>query len=468
MLQLASKIEVFSYLSPEAAEEILNYVEYVDLSSEPVGKLIFDNNTLDGSLYAVISGEATIILTIHKNGNGAQDVRQSFKFVAGQGEVMTSLLTLLSSLVREYQLQEAFISSPIPGLIGSEFISVDVNGNPTTTNKRSLIPDGFDIRAVISSPNTILMRIPSRCFVNILDQYPKDVCQICQTIVARLQRVTIQSLVPFLGLGDEVLGTGSRGYQHGNALPERKPRKTKKWKQFEESLSTESSVNPSMLDQAISSAASLLGLPAEKCDILKDGASVVSFPPGGIICKPGEAPDAVYLVMKGSLEVSYGKNNNITAPVGEPQPLNRRNEYACRVDEGQNGKPFFKAGPGTFVGLFSIFTGDSSFINVHNSMSGGNAWLLKISSNAFDKVVSTNPRALIHCLLDILDTIGSSPSVYLLGKLIIALIPRMKTVVSKLLAFRPYTQTGRLTGFMSMLVKALSRRANCVIQYLWC
>lgn len=423
MFQLASKIEVFSYLSPEAAEEILKYVEYVDLSSEPVGTSIFDNDTLDGSLYAVVSGETTMTLTVQKRNNGAQEESQSFEFVSEPGEVMTSLLTLISSLVREFQLQEAFISSPIPGLIGSDFISVDVNGKPMSSeDKRSLIPDGFDVRAVVSAKNTTLMRIPSRCFISILDQYPKDVYQICQTIVARLQRVTIQSLVRFLGLEDEVLGTGSRGYQRCAALPQRMPRKTKQWKQFEETA--ESSVNISLLDQAISAAGSLLGLSSENSNLLKEGASIVSFAPGSTVCKPGEAPDAVYLVIKGSLEVSYGKNGTTSLPEPNREYHRRRegvkNGECSNVREGSKGKSLFKAGSGTFVGLFSSFTGQS-LINAHNS-SESNALLLKISSKAFEQIVSTYPRALIHCLLDIMDTIGSSPAVYLLGKFVEALI----------------------------------------------
>eukprot|EP00804_Cyclotella_cryptica_P019264 CCRYP_006164-RA/>CCRYP_006164-RA protein AED:0.12 eAED:0.12 QI:220/1/1/1/0.9/0.72/11/5361/367 len=154
LLQLASKIEVLSYLSPEAVAEILDYVEYVDLSSNPLGKVIFDNSTLDGSLYAVISGEVTMSLSVRRNisGSGVYDDTHSFSFVCGPGEVMTSLLTLISSLTREYQLQEAFISSPIPGLIGSEVISVDINGKRTAS--RSVIPDGIDVQAVLSGPNT--------------------------------------------------------------------------------------------------------------------------------------------------------------------------------------------------------------------------------------------------------------------------------------------------------------------------
>ena len=425
LLQLASKIEVLSYLSPEAVAEILDYVEYVDLSSDPVGKVIFDNNTLDGSLYAVVSGEVTMSLSVQKrdHNNKVEDESHSFSFVASQGEVMTSMLTLISSLIREYQLQEAFISSPIPGLIGSEFISVDINGRPTVSSeKRSVIPDGICVNAVISAPNTCLMRIPSRCFVNILDHFPKDVHQICQTIVARLQRVTIQSLVRFLGLEDEVLGTGGKGYHDKvtpltGKIPERKPRKTPEWKKFEQAVASDTSVNVSLLDHAIPAAASLLGLSPEQSKLLKDGASIVSFPPGSTLCIPGEALGAVYLIIKGSLEVSYEKNGNRGASTAshrlENHSIARRRE-SVRSEGAPT--PLFSAGSGTFVGLFSSFTNDSSFINAQNPASGDNALLLRISSQTFEKIVSSYPRALIHCLLDILDTIGNAPSVFLLGK----------------------------------------------------
>lgn len=254
--------------------------------------------------------------------------------------------------------------------------------------------------------------------------------QICQTIVARLQRVTIQSLVRFLGLDDEVLGTGGKGYfdkvktvsSDKIKVPERKPRKTPEWKKFEQSLADDPTLDVSLLDQAIFAAASLLGLSQGKSKILKEDASIVAFSPGSTICRTGEAPGAIYLIIRGTLEVGLEKNGNFQniAPALEKQSIAKRKEnvkYTTRqVNEHRISKPLFSAGPGTFIGLFSTFTNDSSFINVKNSASE-NAILLRISSQTFEKVVSSHPRALIHCLLDILDTIGSSPSMFLLGKL---------------------------------------------------
>lgn len=421
LLRLASKIEVFSYLSQEAAEEILKYVEYVDLTSEELGKVVFDNNTLDGSLYAVISGEATVNLSVRNDRCKNDD--HSFDFVAGEGEVLTSLLTLISSLIREYQLQEAFISSPIPGLIGSDFISVDVNGKPVIdSNKRSLIPDRFDVRAVVSAPNTCLMRIPSRCFVNILDRHPNDVKNICQTIVARLQRVTIQSLVRFLGLENDLFGIRSHDKAYSlpssvDAIPERQSRKTPEWIKFEDSLLSDSLVNVSLLDRAIPPAASLLGLPPEKSNLLKAGASIVSFPPGSCIYKPGDTVSSIYLVIKGCVEVAYGKKTSIRQTeiaVDEQSTIKRKESTSPRKKfRDFEGRSLFTAGSGTFVGLFSTFTGDSSFIDVHN-LSTDNALLLKIPAHTFESIVSSCPRALIHSLLDILDTVGNSAALYLL------------------------------------------------------
>ena len=429
LLQLVSKIEVFSYLSAEAADEILDYIEYVDLSSDELGKVIFDDNTLDGSLYAVVSGEVTMNLSVRKNDciNGSKKNGHSFEFVAGPGEVMTSLLTLLSSLIREFQLQEAFVSSPIPGLVGSDFINVDINGKPVISQgKESLVPEGFDVQALISAPNTCLLRIPSRCFVNILDRFPRDVHQICQTIVARLQRVTIQSLVRFLGLEDEVLGTRSKGYVTNpslckNQIPERKPWTTLKWKEFEESLADSCSTDTSLLDEALPAAASLLGLPPEKSSLLREGASIVSFPPGSTICKPGEATDALYLIIKGTLKVNYGRNEDLSGMTNNEE---KRSRYSKKeqnpkrisgdVHNCSSEKFLFSAGSGTFIGLFSCFTGDSGLIDVHNPLSECNALLLQISSSTFENIVSSYPKVLIHCLVDIIDTIGSSPSVYLL------------------------------------------------------
>jgi len=422
LLHLASKIEVFSYLSPRAVSDILKYVEYVDFKN--VGDVVFDTETLDGSMYAVVSGEVTTSLSIHGDtGPTSRDTDSDpdFSFVAGPGEVITSMLSIITSLVREYQLQDAsMVLSKIGDMLGDNKI---------------VIPQGMNVKAITTKPNTCLLRIPSQCFVAILERFPKDIYNICQTIVARLQRVTILTLVKFLGLDAGILGMrGPSVASSGGMIPEKVPRNTTtEWSDFEQSMLDDSSIMPTTLS-AITAAASLLGLSSENSQELKDGASIVHAPPGSIICSKGEPPNAIYLILKGSLEVGLEKNvmlkNNgvpsTTAQNGEhkkarrTRPSNVQPPFANQ-DQNSSFKPLFSATPGNWVGLFSCFTHDASFITVRNPEDAvSSAMLLKIPVNTFERVVSRYPRVLIHCLLDIIDTVGDganlcvSPSMFLL------------------------------------------------------
>lgn len=428
LLQLASKIEVFSYLSPEALKDILEYVEYVEFAN--VGDLVFDTDTLDGSMYAVVNGEITETLsTVTSNTTGGKD---DFSFVARPGEVITSMLSIITSLVREYQIQGD--------------ISADDN------KRKVVIPPGMNIKAVVTSPNTRLLRIPSKCFVAILEKFPRDVYNICQTIVARLQRVTIQTLVRFLGLDAGILGIGGPlaaggvGGISSGTIPEKKMRNsTPEWKKLEQTLlsgSNDTSIASSILDQAIAAAGSLLGLSSESSQDLKEGTEIVHAPPGSIICSKGQQPDGIYLILKGSLEVGldksgeqqYGRSSSTSSNASPLEENGDHHKKAARRNRSSAGsslssfeerddqinksfKPLFSAAPGNWVGLFSAFTHDASFITVHATTG---ALLLKIPTQTFDHVVSKYPRALISTLLDIIDTVGDgvnlcvSPSMFLL------------------------------------------------------
>jgi len=111
-------------------------------------------------------------------------------------------------------------------------------------------------------------------------------------------------------------------------------------------------------------------------------------------------------------------------------PSLESSESTVNDQNNSSFKPLFNASPGNWCGLFSCFTHDASFITARvpeinakkcsSSDGGGGAMLLKIPEKTFQKVVSNNPRALIHCLLDIIDTIGDganlciSPAMFLL------------------------------------------------------
>lgn len=410
LLHLASKIEVFSYLSPAAVRHVLKYVEYLDFAN--IGDVVFNRDTLDGSMYCVVTGEVATTLMIEGRGD--------FSFASPPGEVITSLLTIITSLIQEYQHQDGSLPAcPESGKV--------------------VLPDGMDCNCIVSKPNTRLLKIPARCFVAILEKFPQDVHRICQTIVARLQRVTIQTLVRFLGLGQEVLGLSQRQDDNGDAsslsdsTPLKTPRKTDVFTRFEESLkSGVSCTEESLLNQASIAVASLLGLSAEETGVLREGVSITTSPPMSTIIRSGEPPQAVYVILKGSLEVGLEENdaqaNNITVDTGEGWKAKARRtknvSSTPRTEDGQGGqttafKPLFRSSPGAFLGMFSCFTHEANLVTIRNATEH-DAIILKIPTKTFDLIASKHPRALIHCLSGIIDTLGGgkslcvSPAMFLL------------------------------------------------------
>jgi len=440
LLQLASKIEVFSYLSPEAVIDILEYVEYVDFKN--VGDVVFDTNTIDGSMYAVVSGEVTTSLSVEETGN-----KEDFSFVAAPGEVITSMLSIVTSLVREYQLQDELIHlfNGSTGVGGSIAGVGQVSSSSDDDDKKVFIPPGMNIQAVVTSPNTRLLRIPSRCFVAILEKFPLDVHNICQTILSRLQRVTIQTLVRFLGLDAGILGVGGPSLSSSDGIIPVKPLRnsTAEWSKLEQSLlsgSSDTSTASSILEETTSAAASLLGMTPDTSHELKVGAEIIHASSGSVICSKGQPLDGIYLILKGSLEVGLDQKQQSSTPQKasqdgggvENQKKAARSKRVSTLsssssrsfssfdeqDENTSFKPLFSAAPGNWVGLFSCFTKDASFIAAHAT---NGALLLKIPDQTFHAVVSKYPRVLIHTLLDIIDTVGGNsnnfcvtPSMFLL------------------------------------------------------
>jgi len=435
LLQLASKIEVFSYLSPDAVIDILEYVEYVDFKN--IGDVVFDTHTLDGSMYAVVSGEVTTSLSVEETGN-----KEDFSFVAAPGEVITSMLSIVTSLVREYQLQDELIhlfnGTGVGGSIGVGQVS-------SNDEKKVFIPPGMNIQAIVTASNTRLLRIPSRCFVAILEKFPLDVHNICQTILSRLQRVTIQTLVRFLGLDAGILGVGGPSLSSSDGNVPIKPLRnsTVEWSKLEQSLlsgSSDTSTASSILEEATSAAASLLGMTADTSHELNEGAEIIHASSGSVICSKGQPLDGIYLILKGSLEVGLDQSKQQQGGTPEKASQERVVENQKKAtrskrvstlssgssrsfssfdeqDENSSFKPLFSAAPGNWVGLFSCFTKDASFITAHAT---NGALLLKIPAKTFHAVVSKYPRVLIHTLLDIIDTVGNSnnfcvtPSMFLL------------------------------------------------------
>jgi CRP-like cAMP-binding protein len=391
LLHVASKIEVFSYLSPDAVEDILKYVEYIDFKN--IGDVLYDQETLDGSMYAVIQGEVTTHLSVTSKIGGISfdhqsEMNKGFSIVSGPGEVVTSMLTLVTSLVHEYIRKKG-----------------DDDGKESLGYNPQMIPSGIEIRAIISSKNTRLLRIPPRCFVTILNKFPKDVHIICQTIIARLQRVTIQTLVRFLGIDVGILGNLNT-ISHGN-IPTQ---------DFNLRLRSEAS---SDLPAAIQLAASLLGLPAEHSDELENGTSIIQISPGSFLCHKGEVADAVYLILDGYLDVEKTDvtfKDIINNDEGETDvhiKASRTKNFLLSKDGVGSQKnyfePSFRVERGAWIGLFSSFTNEASFVTTRAPMSEKNSTiLLKVPLSTFESIVSRFPSVLIKVLSDVIETISKS------------------------------------------------------------
>jgi len=272
------------------------------------------------------------------------------------------------------------------------------------------------------------------------------VANICQTIMARLQRVTIQTLVRFLGLDEGIIGiSGSGAAPSRGAMPQKKASNpTKEWIEFEQRLLNETSdgrSSPSVLEEATLAAASLLGITPENAHELGEGAEIFQAPPGHTICSKGQPPDAVFLLLKGSLEVgleeSSVQNDAAAAPAGADREQGgdrtdqngdhrkaartKKDNFTLDEQDDRTFKPLFSVAPGKWIGLFSCFTHDASFITVRNpGHAKSSAVLLRIPAKTFERVVSTYPRVLINSLLDMIDTVGDganlcvSPAMFLL------------------------------------------------------
>ena len=409
LIHLASNIEIFSYLSPDALLDVLDFVEYEDYKN--VGDSIWDADTLDGSIYAVITGQVTTSLSFQNKSHNP------FSFVSGSGEIITSLLSIITSLVREYELRDTLLN-PLT-LLGGRF----------TNTKQRIIPHGLNVHAVTSASNTRLLRIPSRCFVTILEKYPQDVHNICQTIMARLQRVTIQTLIRFLGLEAKILGleASNMSFTSTGAIPKKEPRyTTDEWGKLDQALVGGSRVD--ILKRATLAAASLMGLSADNYAELTEGAEIVEITPGSIICSKGQLPDAIYLILNGFVEV--GMDKRINSPEEEPSRTDsfkratRTRSSSSNLTLAENSsafEPLYTASSGNWIGVLSCFTNDASIITVRClADTNHGAMLLKIPLSTFQSLISRYPRALIRCLHDLIETIGDgsnlcvSPVMFLL------------------------------------------------------
>ena len=216
------------------------------------------------------------------------DFEPLISFLASNGDVVTSLLSILAGLVRQCQ-----------GRRGSGSSSCE-NGTERILDQRQqhcrIIPPGISVVAIGVVEETTLVKVPPQCFLQMLDKFPRDVHQIAQTIIARMQRVTLQTMVRCLGLQNEIVQrynlSSTAKLDHVESVLSTMFDRPQTWERLQSSLSNyiPGSSSPNLRDQveedtAWMAAVSLFGKsafssPSEHRDKLKVRALVESLQRG--------------------------------------------------------------------------------------------------------------------------------------------------------------------------------------------
>lgn len=432
LIRVLSKLKVFSYLSDDAFIKIIDHVEYVDLPKKGMtlisrsgeskeekdlpkeGKTLLrsrsrgskketqieceEEKPLDGSLFVVISGALSITCKLQVEAAPSHELN----LTARKGDIVTSYLAMLSGLIRQYQHRE------------------DQKKISSTRDKLGL--EGIhatNVHAVSLEDNTRLIRISPTVFLSMLDTFPHEVSQIVHTILARTQRVTIQTLVNNLGLGHEILHShfhDDKGdCDDKNAKPGYEASCQESANIQNKLINSQSSERidyEALIKQdACKMAASRLGEVDSECvTLIKDASSVISVSPGEVILQSGEQVNFMYLVLNGELEVG---TEGIHPTNGKGLGATISNKFNDG-DTSPHWHTMYKAEAGDLVGELECFTQDMSFITVRAIPNATEPTiLLQIPKTSFNHLLSTYPSILIRCLNDIL-TDDFSPIVHLL------------------------------------------------------
>jgi CRP-like cAMP-binding protein len=447
---VVANMEVFSYLSSEAFVKCMEYTDYIEIQK---GQILFDQGTLDGSLYAVVSGfiqchfeflpptnsTATSPFLMTEDDEDEAD-GPLISFMAGDGDIVTSLLTMLLGLVRKCQ---------------------ERNDKNTSNNLLlPIVPHGISVKATGAAEVTKLVRVPPQCFLAMLDTYPLDVHRIAQTIVARMQRVTLQTVVRCLGLQKEIF---QRNPTEASAMQlDQMAYHLQEWGRLKAILPTyvpeiasRTIQQQLQMDAATVAATNIMGLHQDNkllepiLATLKDVGSIVSLSPGQTLMETGEQPDAIYMILHGGLDVGMMvpgaspvlkqstrraslHKTDATSAIPRRHIFPHYAGFAAATDGNTNNKSrnhrkstspqhqqqqsnlsvtsfsrIYTAVVGETVGRLSVFTGDASLVTVRNSSEWESAILFKIPKEAHDKLVAEHPTALTQCLDSILGRLVS-------------------------------------------------------------
>lgn len=395
LFKAISKLKVFSYLSDDAFLRSLALMEYVDL--QKAGMEVFETKPYDGSLYVVLEGNVDVHCGLQCTHNGSKQNFMSLS--AGPGDLMTSLLSALSGLIEEYHASQG----------------------KTNVNFQKI-----QVRATTSEDNTRLIRIPPNAFVSMLQISPHDVYQVTQTIFARCQRVTIQTLVKNLGLGYEML------YSHGtnmDQIPNKQnesansnstremDNKSNELALIAKEVASSTKKNSGkdhtilfdvkveVMEKVATLFSRALGSTSPSAiDIMKQEIKIVMVEPGEVLLDAEAKSNYAYFVLDGSIAVTCANNND---------------EQGVRTSMGSDvtSEPYrqlYEVGPGDTLGILSCFIDENSFITLRSPAEKKSITLLALlPKKIFRSLLDKHPEILIESISKILK-VDFSPLVHLM------------------------------------------------------
>jgi len=387
-----SKLKIFSYLSDDAFLLCLSLMEYLDLPEAGM-ELFTEEKPFDGSLYIVIDGKVDLSCSL------SSCEEKPIFLSAGPGDILTSLLSTLCGLIEEYQREK---------------------GCSTTRVSRRIHAVEVKAKAVVD--NTRLIRIPPSALVTLLQLYPQDIHQIAQTIIARCQRVTIQTLVKNLGLGFEIL------YSHGksttpiksDSIGELRPVSGQEKGEIEELVeeiyknftgeAVDSTrvigVNEEIMERLSRLVSFSLGS-TDRCvvDSLVKESSIVMVKAGDVILPAESKSEYIYFVIDGAIEVGTEKEQEYGI-----KSASYKDEDGMKDDRFRTLYHVFQ---GNFIGTMSCFTDEASFVTLRSASEGSKPSLLfRLPKKTFHSLVDRHSSILIQCLNKIL-TVDFSPLIHL-------------------------------------------------------
>mmetsp|Transcript_17528 Transcript_17528/g.33230 ORF Transcript_17528/g.33230 Transcript_17528/m.33230 type:complete len:1041 (+) Transcript_17528:87-3209(+) len=385
-----SKLKVFSFLSDDAFLQCLNLMEYKDLPIRGM-ELFTTEEPFDGSLFIVIDGEMELSCSLCSSVVFSKEKPMSF--TAGPGDVLTSLLSTLSGLLEEYKR------------VNIEF-----------SNRFHEHSYMVNVIAKATVDNTRLIRIPPSAFLALLQSYPQDVHQIAQTVFARCQRVTIQTLVKNLGLGFDIL------YSHGNTnqvacntWPNYKDELDKVVRDISSSKENDKKidcahdhsslhvieVSPETREKISKMLAYSIGsTDMDAIQMIQNESLVTVVKPGDVILQSNTKADFVYFIIDGVIDV-------------EADDEQAYDTLSFQDDGKEKNRRLYQLFPGDVVGEMSCFTDEVSFVTLRvGGEQKKSALILQLPKSTYLQFLDKHSDALMQCIRKIL-TIDFSPLVHL-------------------------------------------------------